>query len=435
MSSDRRLDLAVAAFAVFVLSQGPVLTLWARHSPPWDAFAIPAATVTTFWMVHALVLFRWARAADGPGRAPVAIALFGATSTWLVLSTVWSTGPSATFTNAAGGLAVVATGWWLRSRMSTVAAIWAVWVGTVAGVLVSAIAIAIDAPFAVDPNGERVGIYGNRNSLAPVAMLAVLSSIALVVLEIDQRRSRDHAGPVPAMLTVAALLAGAGLSMWAVLVSGSLTSWFAAGAAATTAIAFAIAANRLSRRTLALGLVGAAAVLGVAFLLVGPLVSRALGRGSNFTSRGEIWDAAWTGYLQRPKLGWGFAAAWWDPEFRAPLSTNPLLEATIFEAHNGYLEVLVGGGPIALLLLFASLAASAVAIAGSGRPGTDLVEGWWWAGIAAFCVTANLQESFIGGNHLMWLLLVASGAGVGGREDRAPTQWPRSTRTTAADAA
>jgi hypothetical protein len=32
----------------------------------------------------------------------------------------------------------------------------------------------------------------------------------------------------------------------------------------------------------------------------------------------------------------------------------------------------------------------------------------WWLVIAAYCLLANLVESFIGGHHIVWLLLASA---------------------------
>lgn len=73
------------------------------------------------------------------------------------------------------------------------------------------------------------------------------------------------------------------------------------------------------------------------------------------SGRHALWQAGWQMYLQKPWLGWGLNAYHWlYPQFR-----NPLLLEDGQLAHNDYLDVLIGLGPIGLLLIGA-FAASVV---------------------------------------------------------------------------
>jgi O-antigen ligase len=97
-----------------------------------------------------------------------------------------------------------------------------------------------------------------------------------------------------------------------------------------------------------------------------------------------------------------------------------VLDTTIFEAHSGYLEVLLGGGVVPLLLLAAALFIGArhVVMNVFSSPNQAAV---WPLALIAFTLTANLQESFLVGHHFLLLLLfvgLLSGIhhGQGGRE-------------------
>jgi O-antigen ligase len=404
-TSMRRIDLELilACFAVFVLTRGPVFTLWAEAAPTWDQFAVPTAIVTSFWIVYLLVGLRLgslrALATQHPGALAVA-ALGG----WFTLSTVWSTGPSVTFSNGLGTLGVVVVALWLRSTLAPHQQLVAVFAGCAGGVFLSAVAVLADWSIATDANGETVGIYGNRNSLAPIAAVALLAGVPVLFRALTHALRRR--GTVVALATQLPVMLLLSAALWLLVESRSMTSLFAAFGALAIGALVAIARTRLTARALAAALAATVAATGLGFVLVGSRISRAAGRGGDFTFRGNIWHTVFVGVSDRPVLGWGFSAAWWNPDFRAPLASNPVQAATIYEAHNGYLETLLGGGPIALVLLGAALAIGGWVLA--ARIVAERDYSVWWLVIGLYCLCANLLESFIGGHHVMWLLLAAA---------------------------
>ena len=74
-------------------------------------------------------------------------------------------------------------------------------------------------------------------------------------------------------------------------------------------------------------------------------------------------------------------------------------------SHNGFLEVLLGGGFIGGLMFFVFVIWS-----GWVKVGSVCKEelGQWSFALATFILVANSQEVFITGNHFLWVLLVAS---------------------------
>jgi O-antigen ligase len=107
--------------------------------------------------------------------------------------------------------------------------------------------------------------------------------------------------------------------------------------------------------------------------------------------------------LERPFLGWGWRAAWSTPEFLKRDLWWTTSGAQF--SHNGFLEVLLGGGFIAGLMFLVFVVWS-----GWVRVGSVCKEelGQWSFALSAFILVANSQEVFITGNHFLWVLLVAS---------------------------
>jgi O-antigen ligase len=116
-----------------------------------------------------------------------------------------------------------------------------------------------------------------------------------------------------------------------------------------------------------------------------------------------LWHYSWTGVLERPVLGWGWRAAWSTPEFLKRDLWWTTSGAQF--SHNGFLEVLLGGGFIAGLMFLVFVVWS-----GWVRVGSVCKEelGQWSFALSAFILVANSQEVFITGNHFLWVLLVAS---------------------------
>ena len=397
--------IIVAAIAVLGLTQGPVYRLWTEAPAEWDAFAAPGAIVSTFMVLYLPGAIGLGRSVQTPTTKFFRrYALLIGFCTWMLISTLWSVAPAVTATNTIGlaGPAVLAV--WIRRRFSATEAATAVFLAMSTGVLLSAWAIWRDWSSSVDVDGHWAGIYYNRNSLAPVAAVALLSGayVAIALLRRPHRIS-GRVRVIPAMAGVATVGA---VALRLLFGSRSLTSWAALAAAASIAgVTFVARRRGWSVRALGTWL-GALAVSGLVVLYgFTDRISRWAGRGSDLTGRGEIWKYARQGIKERPVLGWGFMAAWRDPAFRERMNWNYLMER-VFEAHNGFLEVWLGAGPIGIALLAVLVIVGLVVCVRNlvTTPG----ESSWWLAVAGFCLVANLFESFVIGHHFMWLLLIAS---------------------------
>jgi hypothetical protein len=102
-------------------------------------------------------------------------------------------------------------------------------------------------------------------------------------------------------------------------------------------------------------------------------------------------------------------SAWNTPEFFIYAQAKgwlPLIDMNW--SHSAVMDVLLGGGVIGAGLLI-------LAIVWSGARQLDRVftqtAGQWTFAATWFVIAASTQESFIVGNHFLWLLLVASMAG------------------------
>lgn len=394
-----------ATMSLLLLTQGPVISVWSRNAPVWDEFAVPAAITSTYSAVYAVTLFQLGRGNDpwrrlDPVRAGLLVALAGL----VALSTVWSTSPSVTGTSAVNFAGVIVCGAWFGLRLTPRQQAVAILAAMQIGLISSSIALARDWSFARDINGDWTGIYYNRNSLAPVAALAVLAA-AYLALDLLPRLHRPSTRD---LVMAGALVVGTAHAGLHLLGSHSLTSLAGLLAAAATVAVVATARRnpaRIRPQAVAATFLGVGAIGITIMIVLARRISQRADRGDGYSSRTQIWRFVTDAIRERPFTGWGFNAAWWDPTFRAPLEVNGWF-SKVTTAHNGYLEIVLGVGAFGGLLILAVVATAVLAMVTHAFTRGRYTS--WPLALGTFCLVANLQESLIIGNHFVWLLLVTA---------------------------
>lgn len=265
------------------------------------------------------------------------------------------------------------------------------------GVAVSLFAFARDWPLTLDRNGDLAGIYFNRNSLGPVAVMAGATALTLAVHLVRERRWQAVGGL--GVLVV--------VDVWVWWRSGSLTPVFGVVVAVVALGLFVLTlpgARQQLRRRIAIaagGGVGLAVVVGVA--ASGAIATR-LDRSPTLSGRTEIWDVVLQFVGDRPLHGWGFLAAWTRPEIIDALGQQYGRE--VYEAHSGFMEMLLGVGIIGLVALVLTIGVVLARIASAAWRTPDTL-GLFVFGAAVYCVAVNFGETMVGANLLPWILLVA----------------------------
>jgi len=192
--------------------------------------------------------------------------------------------------------------------------------------------------------------------------------------------------------------------------SGSATAMIAA-VSGVLAAAWMAAWQRGSsdvRRRVGWMAVGVGVFVVVAVLARGAMAEW-IGRDSTFTGRTSTWGVVVDAWQRRPIGGFGFFAGWFDPEVRAGLAR---IGFNHWEAHNGYLEVLMGAGIVGVLVL-------AWLLVGVVRAVWRRRDHEWaptWMALVVFALVSNVSETNIAANRLMWFVLVAVLATAGARE-------------------
>jgi O-antigen ligase len=321
---------------------------------------------------------------------------------WSVASATWSAATATSSLQSLIGVGVAAFAAWFGLCLSWPEQVWSLAAACTAVVAASALVIVILPQQGrmlpdVLPNGYWQGIFGNRNSLAPVCALGLIVLLGLLMLKPTLTRA----------LAIAPFIV-----LHAVVLRGSGGSTALAGlAAAATVLALAPVTRAIRRATTNGALVGgvtaalAVAVIGWGFRNL-DRVSEALSGDSTLTGRREIWREVRSFISREPVLGYGYWAFWERQDLTSASYTK--LNSAYASAHNSMLEVMLGLGVIGLILYLAMSLLLVVGAAESVWRRGAAVD-WWWTMILVFVIVQNLTESFVLWHSYLWVLFIAAG--------------------------
>ena len=402
--------VAAGAGLLLVLSNGPVLRfaglldrpgLW-NDTAVWPFFAAAAgASAVLAWAMwrpdgEGTGRARWDdpgdRTAAGAALSRAALAAIAWYSAVAVASSLWSVYPSATLWRSVVYLGLtllaVALAGFTDDELSTTLV-------TLASVAVagSLVLVVLQHDVGTDRDGNWIGMYTNRNSLAPLAALGVIGGLRwLLPTAMSVSRYRRVWG--------AALVAA---SLVTLIGAGSRTAWLALAAALALASALGAAVGVSRSRNWRPWQTCAAAAGGGAVAVGGcAAVVAAAWDVSTFSQRRTIWSLVWDRVLERPWGGYGFFAFWEVPEL---VAEHVLLERG--SAHNSLVETALGLGVVGTVP-FVILVVLATVNAGRGlwlRPSPDT---GMWVAVAVFVLVENVTESFVLWFSHIWVLLLAA---------------------------
>ena len=357
--------------------------------------------------IPALILLGYRRILRSALFGPVG--LLGLFCGWMWLSTLWATFGQHTIVEATTLCVTFLTGVYLARSFSLLEQLILVVVAMQPGLVWSRYAIANGWSNSIDQNGNWVGIYINRNSLAPVAMVSCLAASALLWIVV-LRRGKNWPIPLIAVLVDVVLFGAVMLfhSRSNTSVGGAVV--FAAVWAFWTVVRSLVRRKRLTSQSLQrfvypLFIVSATALAWATVKLQSVLLG-VFGETVNFNGRSAIWQYSWTGFLDRPLIGWGWMSAWRTPPFlRRDLWWSFVNTGW---SHSGYMDILLGGGIVAAIVFVVAV------LWGVYRhlvqTETEIASQWTPA-IMFFALATATQESFFIGNHFLWLLFVAAVVG------------------------
>ena len=308
----------------------------------------------------------------------------------LLLSTVWSIdlwrSVEQSLILATAVVAMLGAG----SALSPIALLSSLWAAMQSTLVWSVWARWREWPNSVDNRGYLTGVFFNRNLLGAATAVAGLTSIALIWI---WRRRPLALAP----------LAGLGLAIAIGYRTDSITPLIAVGLSVLTGT-FAVLWIRASaeRQRQLRYLPALAAVAALTAFLFRDTVTSWFGRSPSMTGRTGVWYDIVDAWSRRPVQGFGFMAAWFDEGLRAALRTRG---RNLWEAHNGYLEVLVGGGLVAVVALIAVIWFVIRALRRSVAARSPYAP--WFAAAVMYVAVVNLGETNIGANRVPWMILVA----------------------------
>jgi O-antigen ligase len=271
------------------------------------------------------------------------------------------------------------------------------------GIIVVSFALVLLAPaIGIDPVDGKSwrGVFTQKNSLGQSVMIAILA-FALI----ETHSARQQALRCIALLSALIMLWFSGsrtpLVCLVALVPLSVVIWsFRFPIVATAAV---------SLMTLM-----ATYLAGATTLLYASDVLALLGKDASLTGRDALWDMAVEALWRRPLLGYGYAA-FWEPTGREASSIWELVGWDAPGAHNGYIELWLGIGiaaPIILALSFYfNIKNSAVALTNG-----HVLEGRLCLLVtAAVFLTALSESPFFEQNDIAWVLFLIATIYVRGR--------------------
>jgi len=391
------------------LTQGPVLKIW-EASGAIDSSIIGNTKFATYLVVQIpAIVMLFSRGI--PRRmlvGPVGVLL--AFCGWMSISTLWSTFSSYTLVESFTLTVTCLAGLYIATSFTLLQQLTLFLVAMQPGLLVSWFAVRNNWSGATNfEENYWIGIYFNRNSFAPPAALGLLAAVSLLWIFIVRR-------PKHWILVVFVLLDVVLLDAALLLRSKSSTSLGAIGVFAFV-WAFWTAMRWLNRRR-KFSADQLAQLVYPGFLLAlilltwlsfnfGEVLSRFFKNDLDFNGRRLLWRFSWDGFLDKPLFGWGWFSAWNTPSFFHEREYWWALTSTNW-SHSGIMDILLGGG-----IIGGALFVAAVVWSGARQLSRVFTQtaGQWSFAAAWFVIAASTQESFIVGNHFLWLLLVSALAG------------------------
>ena len=400
------LEYTYVVILLGTLTQGPVNKIW-EGSSQVDPRAIEITKFATYILIQAPAFFLLVRRGISKNllKGPIGVLLLFIG--WMLFSTIWATSSSNTVFESVTLVLTCSVGLYLARSFRLIEQLSLFFVAMQPGLIFSWYAVRQNWAGSVQPeDGDWVGIYFNRNSLAPPAALGLLAASALLWVVLVRRQKWWF---VFALI----LLGSTFFDSYLLLRSGSLTS---VGAIIVFGLVWLfwtvirwwqrrknISPRQMLRVVYPSFLLGVVVTTWLGFRFQSALLNR-LGRRIDFNGREVLWSFSWSGFKDKPIIGWGWMSAWRtqqffkEREFWWALTNN-------YWSHSAMMDVLLGGGIIGATLLIVAIVWSGARQLGSVF---SEISGQWAFAATWFVIAASTQESFIIGNHFMLVLLVSS---------------------------
>jgi len=173
-----------------------------------------------------------------------------------------------------------------------------------------------------------------------------------------------------------------------------------------------IARFKLRDRTIGYAIAACLIAMSAAVLLTnaGSLL-QALGRDATLSGRTDIWNAVWNSIMQRPLLGYGYAAFWRGLQ---GASADIILELgwAVPHAHSGILDLWLQLGLVGVIIFAASLVFAVKDMATCLRADRPGCVDWYVATVALVIMFSVTESLLLSDQSLSWLLYVLACLGL-----------------------
>jgi O-antigen ligase len=395
-------EVTYAATVLFALTVGPIYTLWRNAQLNNSAIPIDSAHLASFVILQLPALFllgrRFTIRLTYKSPEMYVLLLVG----WLIAASVFSDTGAYAIRNAVNVALCVSTGLYIAVTFTRRQQLLVIAIAAQVGVVISRFAISRGWPESTFGTDEWSGIYVNPNLLGPVAAIGIVTVLLLAISSTKQLNKQWQ---------WVAIIATADIVLFdlSVLVRTRAFTSVLSVVLAAILISAVFAGSRMTnpenhQRLWTAFVLGSTAlvVAVIVFLYVfGSSVSGRLFPKSVLQERIFAWEHSWTGFIERPWLGWGQGVAWSNPTFRR-LDLYWTVE-NIGHSHSAYLDVLLSGGVVAGLLAGTYILFAMFRMAVAERPG---FENLCQLTIAMFCLVAAIFEPFIFSNYFLWPILI-----------------------------
>jgi O-antigen ligase len=406
----RAAEFMYATLGLFALTQGPVYRIWSGSADEIERLPEPSMAhiyFASFVAIQVPALLLWFRRMDRSWWSSKSNQSLGVFLSWISLTVVWSTFSRHSFPEIVALLLTAVFGMYLSSCFTS-REFWGVITSAMAlGVGLSWVAVMRLWEGAVNfQENYWIGIYYNRNSLAPVTAVAIIGIIGVILTADKDDLRRTSISRVLAVSAAFVIGIFAAIELWKSQSQTSPLALLVAMLAVVLWLLIRFLMGRVKMLHRARQYAASIALLVTGIVLF--LALRAVGgfggvssETASLNSRRALWDLSWNGIQEKPFLGWGWMAAWRDSEF----FLNGVWWATWDSvwSHNGYHDLLLGGGVFAALFFGSYLWLSVGELSNERlRLSSPRLL------LAAFVLVAATQESFFVGSHFAWGLLVAA---------------------------
>ena len=392
------------ATLIFFLTQGPVLSMWFASEKANSQPAI-APHLATYLLVQLPALILVSRQKFDRSDLVGPIGVLGVFCVWMAATTLWATNGQHTIVESISLASTFICGVYIAKRFSLLEKLLIIVVAMQPGLLFSRYAIAQHWNMSRSVEGYWVGIYFNRNSLAPVAMVSFISAITLMYVVYFRKTDKFRIFKICLLADIAVfalvvVIRTRSNTPFGGLLAGIAVLFFWEGIRRTRfSSALHDSRFRLRVYSVFIAIVALVSVLAIRFQSE---ILRLFGETVDFNGRSAIWKYSWNGFLDRPFLGWGWLSAWRSWAFMR-MDLWWTVEGVSW-SHNAYLDVLLGGGVLAVVLFFCAVVWGIYRIIPTNVH--NPIDAWPIA-FAFFFLAMSTQESFIIGNHFLWLIFVA----------------------------